>query len=334
MNRRRLIVFAVIILVGVLVGFFCLPNSSNTNGVPGSTARGSGDEGKTIAEPRGRTLPIAEIGKTPAARAKRLVDEARLSTDVARKGKLLQEAYTLNKDGQWGGEAAAEIGLMWKQAGHRENARKWYLTARRVALSPDTLKRVNAELLGMQQPPKVTAASLKMLTYKVQPNDSLWKIAKRYAVTIGAIKAANNLRSHVIRAGSTLRVPKGPFDVAVSKTHHTLQLLQEGKVVKQYRVGLGKDDRTPVGSWAVQNKLEKPVWYSDQGPIPYGDPRNVLGSRWIGFDGRLGIHGTRASDEASIGKNQSNGCVRMRDADVRELYDYLVAGKSKVQIAE
>jgi lipoprotein-anchoring transpeptidase ErfK/SrfK len=75
--------------------------------------------------------------------------------------------------------------------------------------------------------------------------------------------------------------------------------------------------------------LPDPVWYStlDSGAkekIQPGDPRNELGTRWIGFKPAYGIHGT--IDPKSIGQAMGKGCVRMNNEDVEELYDLLVVG--------
>ena len=64
--------------------------------------------------------------------------------------------------------------------------------------------------------------------------------------------------------------------------------------------------------------------------IPGGDPRNPLGTRWIGFDaintdGRIyGVHGT--NQPYSVGKYISNGCVRLRNSDVERLYQQVPLG--------
>ena len=58
--------------------------------------------------------------------------------------------------------------------------------------------------------------------------------------------------------------------------------------------------------------------------IPGGDPRNELGSRWIGFKPSYGVHGTIFPE--SIGKAESHGCVRMNNKDVEELYGLVVVG--------
>jgi lipoprotein-anchoring transpeptidase ErfK/SrfK len=72
--------------------------------------------------------------------------------------------------------------------------------------------------------------------------------------------------------------------------------------------------------------LKNPVWYSPDGIYQFGDPKNVLGSRWIGFEDKkglygYGIHGT--TDPDSIGREMSNGCVRLNNEDVEDLFDYV-----------
>lgn len=332
MARRRLYVFGTIIVVGLLIGIFCLPDGGEQSvpaeeGGPRKVAQGPAEG------PQG--LPGLVIENTAATKAEKFVGQARLENSIPARHKLLIEAYKADKRGRWGGQAAAEIGDIHKRRNNTEQARQWYTIASHASLSAETAARMKAELVAAAPVDRAPALTrVKFLTYRVQPGDSLWKIARRYATSIGAIKQANKLTRSMIRVGKTLRVPKGPFDALVSKSKHTLQLLQDGKPVKVYRVGLGRDNGTPVGSFLVSSKLVNPVWYSESGRIPYGDPRNVLGSRWIGFSGRIGIHGTRKSEESTIGKDLSDGCIRMLDRDVQELYGFLVEGKSKITVVE
>ena len=331
MARRRLYVFGGIILIGILIGIFCLPDSGNEN----ASRMTSGDE--PTLPPIERRLPKAQIGDTPAVKAEALFKKAAHIADQKQKADALLAGYETDPTGRWGGEAAAQIGHMFKQAGDTVNMTKWYNAAKRAPVSTRTLAVIKAELDALAKAESGPLVSrVKMLPYKVQPGDSLWKIARRYATTIGAIKEANRLTSDKIRIGKMLMVPKGPFDVTVTKSRHKLKLLQDGKTIKTYTVGLGANNSTPVGSFVVTSKLENPVWYSDQGRVPPGDPRNVLGSRWIGFNDkdRIGIHGTRKSDEHTVGTDASAGCVRMHDEDVQDLYNFLVEAKSKVTIIE
>jgi len=61
----------------------------------------------------------------------------------------------------------------------------------------------------------------------------------------------------------------------------------------------------------------------------YGEPGQMIGSRWIrlyrdGVATSLGIHGT--VDAGSIGKAASQGCIRLLNRDVEELFDLLADG--------
>jgi len=124
--------------------------------------------------------------------------------------------------------------------------------------------------------------------------------------------------------------------VVVHKDLHQLYLFFNDMFILNYKVGLGKEDRTPAGSFKIVTKLKNPVWYWQGRRIPAGDPRNLLGSRWRGFDNQpgasgFGIHGTR--DPKSIGKNLSNGCVRMEDGNVKQLFELVPRG-TRVDIME
>jgi len=54
-------------------------------------------------------------------------------------------------------------------------------------------------------PPLETSAPYR--THLVMPGDTLWGIARRYGVTVGALMTANGLSSSAIYAGDTLRIP-------------------------------------------------------------------------------------------------------------------------------
>jgi hypothetical protein len=47
-----------------------------------------------------------------------------------------------------------------------------------------------------------------MTTYKVAAGESLWTIARKHGVTLNELKAANNMRSSLIRVGQVIKVPR------------------------------------------------------------------------------------------------------------------------------
>ena len=179
--------------------------------------------------------------------------------------------------------------------------------------------------------------------HSVKPNETLGHIAKRYGVTVGALKRLNGIRpeSNVIRAGEELKVLMGTCKVLVSLSRFRMTMWVGGKFFREYRIGIGREGRTPVGTFKISTRVPEPPWYSPTGEvIPFGDERNILGTRWLGFErkgaGRgIGIHGTVEKDGVwqGIGKAESNGCVRMANPDVEEVFDFAPVG-TEVTIVE
>ncbi len=176
--------------------------------------------------------------------------------------------------------------------------------------------------------------------YVIQSGDYLQKIAKNYNTTVALLKQMNGMQTDTIRRGARLLVFSGGFTVRVSKTRNTLDLLLNGKLFKRYLVGTGKFGKTPAVEFSIVDKIVEPPWTrpSDNRQIEYGDPENVLGTRWMALKSTdhqeltgFGIHGTWQRD--SIGKQSSAGCIRMLNEDVEELFD-LVPRKTPVIIAE
>ncbi len=165
--------------------------------------------------------------------------------------------------------------------------------------------------------------------YTVAPGDSLIKIAKSYSTTVELIKKANGLESDRIIPGMKLKVQKVPFSIIVDKSQSILTLLLGDEVVKTYVVSTGKNNSTPTGTFKIKDKLIKPVWYKDGLAVPAESPENVLGSRWMGLTTDkpgYGIHGT--IEPESIGYQCTDGCVRMRNNEVEELFMMVPAGTS------
>jgi lipoprotein-anchoring transpeptidase ErfK/SrfK len=192
----------------------------------------------------------------------------------------------------------------------------------RQAEIKNKLDELNTELVFSKE------SSPDAFIYVVRPGDSLIRIASKFNTNYEFIVRINNKHRTSIRVGERLKILKGNVAVLVDKSDYTLTLLLDGHFIKQYPVGIGKSDKTPEGKFIVDNKLKNPVWYSPDGIYQFGDPKNILGTRWIGFEDKkglygYGIHGT--TDPDSIGKEMSNGCIRLRNEDVEDLFDYIKA---------
>jgi lipoprotein-anchoring transpeptidase ErfK/SrfK len=168
--------------------------------------------------------------------------------------------------------------------------------------------------------------------YQVKPLDNLTKIANKFNTTVNLTKKTNNLESDVIRPGQKLKVNTCPFSIVVDKSQNILFLQQKGELVKSYPVSTGKNNCTPAGEFIIDEKIKNPTWFKTGAIIPPDSPENALGSRWMGIDTEgIGIHGNRDVNE--IGKQVTQGCVRMHNEDVEELF-ILVPLKTKVTIVD
>ncbi|OED36106.1 hypothetical protein AB834_03325 [PVC group bacterium (ex Bugula neritina AB1)] len=184
-----------------------------------------------------------------------------------------------------------------------------------------TLDALNMKLLFSK---KVTAGTQ---IYQVQSGDSLSTIANKFNTPIDFLLQANGLKiDSVIHPRDPLKVfgPDVKVGVSVDKSQKNMLLMFNGTVLRRYDIAIGRNNSTLAGKFAVQNKLKDPVWFNAGRAILPSDPRNILGTRWLGFDRDMGIHGT--IDKKHILDQTSNGCIRMNNGDVEQLYAILRVG--------
>lgn len=167
--------------------------------------------------------------------------------------------------------------------------------------------------------------------HQVGSGEVLSNIARQYGVNWRMLTRINNIvRPELIRVNQKIKVLEGQPKVVVDKNSFTLTLFIDDYYVKEYPVGLGRENRTPEGVFTVDSMLIEADWYPPEGGlIRYGEEGHLIGSRWIGFEDKpdasgYGIHGT--IDPDSIGSMESEGCIRMLNEDVEELYDFLTIG--------
>lgn len=163
--------------------------------------------------------------------------------------------------------------------------------------------------------------------YLVQPGDTLSSIAAKHNVTWQYLARLNRTSPERLQAGQQLKVLKGPFSAVVDLDDFALTVHAHGWFVHRYRIGIGRDRRTPSGEFTVQEKLENPTWYNpDGGQIGPEDPENPLGRFWLGLGNHIGIHGT--NDPSSVGKAMSRGCLHLADQDIEEVFHLLSTGST------
>jgi lipoprotein-anchoring transpeptidase ErfK/SrfK len=116
--------------------------------------------------------------------------------------------------------------------------------------------------------------------------------------------------------------------IIIDTAHTFLYLtLGDGKAMR-YGIGVGREGFTWSGAETISRVAEWPDWIPPAAMVarqPYlprwvgGGPGNPLGARALYLGNTdYRIHGT--NDPTSIGKHVSSGCIRLRDADVIDLY--------------
>ncbi|TAH34878.1 MAG: L,D-transpeptidase [Planctomycetota bacterium] len=179
--------------------------------------------------------------------------------------------------------------------------------------------------------------------YAVKSGDSLDPIARRlrkegvpvhygWIADFNGKRRADGTRHFNITVGEKLRIPSTPLRLEVWRQQRIATVWSGATPIRIYSVSMGqKGHETPVGSFVIGIHEKDPVYYQQGGPaLPHGHPENPLGSRWIGFKDPkdIGFHGT--SSEPTIGSFETLGCVRMRNADVEDMFDLVPDGTAVV----
>lgn len=272
---------------------------------------------------------LARRDATAAAHA--LLEEDGALSDPEVRARAFRTAETLASMGESTKDAAAQSA--------RVDARRVYaaLFACDEASAAETTRafegcaRLHQALLYGNGAPDSLA-----LRHKVQAGESVWALArgpwKQRGVTAppGFVLHVNGVSdARRLRVGQTLRVPLERLKVLVRKSRFELAVLLGEAPIERFTVAIGADASTPSGVFRVRDRIKNPDWYFRGRRIPFGDPQNIIGTRWIGLSGSaaadgIGIHGT--TDESSVGRPVSMGCVRMHNADVEKLFEWLDAG--------
>jgi lipoprotein-anchoring transpeptidase ErfK/SrfK len=112
-----------------------------------------------------------------------------------------------------------------------------------------------------------------------------------------------------------------PLRIIIDTEQHQLAIVSGDFILRRYLVGLG-GVKTPQGEFIISEKVRN----------PNGRSNGEFGSRGMTLSNTLyAIHGT--NKPASIGKDESHGCIRMLQQDVEELYN-MVPGQTKVTIGK
>ena len=131
---------------------------------------------------------------------------------------------------------------------------------------------------------------------------------------------------------------EAPGTIIIDTPNKFLYLVQGDGRALRYGVGVGRPGFMWAGTHHVSAKKEWPDWTPPPEMLerqPYlprhmeGGPTNPLGARAMYLGSTLyRIHGS--NEPWTIGTNVSSGCIRMRNADVMDLYERVKVGAKVV----
>jgi len=134
------------------------------------------------------------------------------------------------------------------------------------------------------------------------------------------------------------RSEERPGTIVIDTPHHFLFLVQDNGKAMRYGIGVGRPGFTWEGVKTISAKKEWPDWRPPPEMIQRrpdlprymaGGPENPLGARAMYLGSTVyRIHGS--NEPWTIGSNVSSGCIRLRNADVIDLYGRVQVGTKVV----
>ena len=293
---------------------------------PGVKAHGLDVGNLTVAEAAAKLQqvfgpPLARnVSVQVAGRRYRLtMKKAQLALDAEKTAKRAYAAGTKNPF------ADVPLAIGWDRARIQTLAER---VSRDVYLAPrDATIRITLRHIFRHKSKSGRSLSAKVLRTAIvrvllNPDPASSRIVRPARTVLKARVTANELPSAY---GTVITIDRASFKLRVFKRL---------KFSKSYGVAVGQPAYpTPRGRFSITNKQVNPSWTAPNSPwagelagttTPGGSASNPLRARWMGITNGVGIHGT--SQEYSIGSRASHGCIRMRVADVIDLYPRVPVG--------
>lgn len=295
-------------------------------------------------EAKGLLADFLKEDYPPAAKAAayyRLGLIGRHTQDEAFAQENWKKAYENHPEHRWGRMSAMALADTWYAwyAGATPRKDKWeeirdaYSTVLGMDgarfLDKATIDRIAERLDQLNEylvfDPKAEVAGAVFHT--VRPGENMSGIARRYHLdTWTSIAQINRIQPRSIREGMRLKIMTGRLTCVVDRRDLTLTWYLDGRWIRRYPVCIGPGLKTAPGTYRIVSMDVEPVWtHPDTGrQIPFGHPEHAIGTRWMAMEGMgtrgLGIHGT--NEPESVPGRTSNGCVRLLNEHVEELFGF------------
>lgn len=156
------------------------------------------------------------------------------------------------------------------------------------------------------------------------------------AVVLVTLSGPVLAKSEAVHRGreTAIAVDADPGTIVIKTGERKLYLLTGPGKALEYDIAVGKPSEQWFGKSWISKKRDNPTWtptpsMREKNPsLPQSvrpGPKNPLGERALNLGwGAYRIHGTNSPK--SIGRAASSGCFRMRNADVKDLFERVNIG--------
>lgn len=349
----------------VLGGFFAYLELDGDEGGDPLSREASADPKGAPAEPEARPVGVRSDAEaeSQAARLVRAADQARAAGDAAA---LAKHESALRKD-YWESATARSYAVKQGLALLRgvekvqprrariermDKARR--LLSRGVWLPElfakngeptlartnliSRIKKLNRLVYNFKEGNQALDGVTRM--YTVKSGEAPVQIVSRQRLPYGSNallywNMGERLNAKLLRANQRILLPVEELHLEVQRDVYRLAIFLGDVFVKEFVVGVGKPDSpTPTGEFRVHQRQLHPDWWGPDGLVKWGEEGHELGDLWISIESdeypvtaSYGIHGTTRPE--TVGSRCSQGCVRLRNKEAIELYDWVRTGSAK-----
>jgi murein L,D-transpeptidase YafK len=162
--------------------------------------------------------------------------------------------------------------------------------------------------------------------------------AGRYLLTALAVSGVLGFAGCGSAPKTTAVAPSHADKVVVKKSQRKLELLNNGRVIREYRIALGGspdghkfregDERTPIGDYFLNWRNPNSNYYKSI-HISYPNERDKLVSRSLGYSnpgGMIMIHGlpnyiqSEALRQQYANRDWTQGCIAVQNHEIDEIW--------------
>lgn len=162
--------------------------------------------------------------------------------------------------------------------------------------------------------------------------------AGRYLLTALAVTGVLGFAGCGSAPKTTAVTPSHADKVVVKKSQRKLELLNNGRVIREYRIALGGspdghkfregDERTPIGDYFLNWRNPNSNYYKSI-HISYPNERDKLVSRSLGYSnpgGMIMIHGlpnyiqSEALRQQYANRDWTQGCIAVQNHEIDEIW--------------